>query len=266
MAQRIIVSHATRRLIRPSPSLPAVFSTQSSPILNIRHHSHSYSHSYTQPTENTTTTTRCSVQYFTTSTITLSSSSSSEKADTKTTTETTETSTRPEHLGPNAPEWDQRIDFSEFDEGEEIPVVQLPPMDMNDDESKTLASPEIHELADQIIHMKLKDVVTLTQKVQDHFGFEEDDYDDDDAGGAGAGAGEEAEEEQTAFELKLTGFDAKSKIKVIKEIRTITGLGLKEAKELVEGAPKVVKGGMKKEDAEELKAKLEAVGGKVEIA
>lgn len=81
------------------------------------------------------------------------------------------------------------------------------------------------------------------------------------AGGAPAAGGAEvapaAAEEKTSFTLKLDGFDAASKIKVIKEVRAITELGLKEAKELVEGAPCVVKPGITKEEAEELKKKLE---------
>lgn len=77
---------------------------------------------------------------------------------------------------------------------------------------------------------------------------------------------EEVKEEQTAFDLKLTGFDAKAKIKVIKEVRAITGLGLKEAKELVEGVPSTIKKGIKKEEAEELKVKLEEVGAQLEIS
>ena len=83
--------------------------------------------------------------------------------------------------------------------------------------------------------------------------------DDDDAP-------KEEVKEQTAFDLKLTGFDDKAKIKVIKEVRAITGLGLKEAKDLVEGVPSAVKKQIKKEEAEELKAKLEAVGAQVEIS
>ena len=67
------------------------------------------------------------------------------------------------------------------------------------------------------------------------------------------------------FDLKLVGFDAKAKIKVIKEVRAIAGLGLKEAKELVEGAPKVVKKDIKKEEAEELQKKLEEVGATIEV-
>lgn len=65
--------------------------------------------------------------------------------------------------------------------------------------------------------------------------------------------------------MKLASFDAKSKIKVIKEVRAITGLGLKEAKELVEGAPSVLKKDMKKEEAEEIVNKLKEVGAVVEL-
>ena len=64
-------------------------------------------------------------------------------------------------------------------------------------------------------------------------------------------------EEKTDFNIKLDGFDAASKIKVIKEVRAITDLGLKEAKELVESAPAVLRKGVKKEEAEQIKAKLE---------
>ena len=88
------------------------------------------------------------------------------------------------------------------------------------------------------------------------------------AGGGGGGGATEAAApvaEKTIFELKLTGFDEKSKIKIIKEIRSITGLGLKEAKDLVEGAPKVIKKDIKKPEAEELKSRLEAVGATVEV-
>ena len=72
-------------------------------------------------------------------------------------------------------------------------------------------------------------------------------------------------EEKIVFDLRLVAFDAKSKIKVIKEVRAIAGLGLKEAKELVEGAPKVVKKDIKKEEAEELQKKLEEAGATIEV-
>ena len=80
----------------------------------------------------------------------------------------------------------------------------------------------------------------------------------------GADAGAEAEAEKDEFDVVLTGFGDK-KINVIKEVRAITGLGLKEAKDLVEGAPKSVKEAVGKDEAEELKKKLEEAGGSVEL-
>ena len=80
------------------------------------------------------------------------------------------------------------------------------------------------------------------------------------AGGDAAGAAEEKDE----FNVELTSAGA-SKVKVIKVVREITGLGLKEAKEVVDGAPKVIKEGVSKAEAEEIKAKLEAEGASVEL-
>ena len=82
--------------------------------------------------------------------------------------------------------------------------------------------------------------------------------------GAGGDAGGAAEEEKTEFDVILAEIGDK-KINVIKEVRGITGLGLKEAKELVEGAPKPLKEGVPKDEAEDIKAKLEGVGAKIEI-
>lgn len=81
---------------------------------------------------------------------------------------------------------------------------------------------------------------------------------------AGGDAGGAAAEEKSEFDVVLTEFGG-NKIAVIKEVRGITGLGLKEAKELVEGAPKPVKEGVSKEEAEEISKKLEAAGAKAEI-
>jgi len=81
---------------------------------------------------------------------------------------------------------------------------------------------------------------------------------------APAAGGESAAEEKTEFDVILTAIGDK-KIQVIKEVRTITGLGLKDAKDLVEGAPKVIKEGVKKEEAEEIQKKIEDVGGTVEV-
>ena len=81
---------------------------------------------------------------------------------------------------------------------------------------------------------------------------------------AAAGAGAAAGEEKTEFDVELTEAGA-NKVKVIKVVREITGLGLKEAKEVVDGAPKVVKEGASKEEAEEMQKKLEAEGAKVTL-
>jgi large subunit ribosomal protein L7/L12 len=79
-----------------------------------------------------------------------------------------------------------------------------------------------------------------------------------------AAGGEAAAEEKTEFDVVLTAAGDK-KIQVIKEVRTITGLGLKDAKDLVESAPKAIKEGVKKEEAEEIKKKVEEAGGSVEV-
>jgi len=81
---------------------------------------------------------------------------------------------------------------------------------------------------------------------------------------AAAGGAAEAAEEKTEFDVELTEVGP-NKVKVIKVVREITGLGLKEAKEIVEGAPKTVKEGASKEDAEQIKAKLTEAGAEVEI-
>ena len=82
------------------------------------------------------------------------------------------------------------------------------------------------------------------------------------AGGAAAAA---PAEEKTEFDVILAGFDAAKKVAVIKEVRAITGLGLIEAKGIVEGAPKPIKEGIAKEEAEKIKAQLEGAGAKVEL-
>ncbi|KAI3846957.1 hypothetical protein MKX03_034449 [Papaver bracteatum] len=83
------------------------------------------------------------------------------------------------------------------------------------------------------------------------------------AGGASKGGEEKKAAEKTAFDLKLEGFDAAGKIKIIKEVRTFTDLGLKEAKELVEKAPTLLKKGVTKEEAQKIIEKMTAIGAKV---
>ncbi len=84
------------------------------------------------------------------------------------------------------------------------------------------------------------------------------------AAAGGAGGGEAAPEEQTAFDVVLTGA-GQQKIQVIKVVRAVTGLGLKEAKDLVDSAPKAVKEGVNQEEADQVKAQLEEAGATVEI-
>ncbi|CAN7053138.1 unnamed protein product [Brassica rapa subsp. trilocularis] len=82
-------------------------------------------------------------------------------------------------------------------------------------------------------------------------------------GGGGGGGSEEAKVEKTVFEIKLEGFEASGKIKIIKEVRSFTDLGLKEAKELVEKTPSVLKAGVSKDEGEKIVEKLKALGAKV---
>jgi large subunit ribosomal protein L7/L12 len=138
-------------------------------------------------------------------------------------------------LHHNNPDYVGKVLAEDFAPGEEMPIVPLPPFD--DGSGGARAPPHHHDLADDIVRLSMLEVKELVDRVGEHFGI----GDDDDYGGGGddapAAAAEVVVEEKTIFDLKLTGFDEKSKIKVIKEIRAITSLGLKEAKELVEGAP-----------------------------
>jgi len=122
---------------------------------------------------------------------------------------------------------------------------------------------KIKDLGDSIAGLTLKEAVDLADYMKDAYGIEPA------AGGAvmmaGPAGGEEAAaEEQTEFDVILKAAGDK-KIQVIKAVREATGLGLKEAKELVDGAPKAVKEKISKEDADALKTKLEEAGGEVEV-
>ena len=117
------------------------------------------------------------------------------------------------------------------------------------------------DILETISNMSVMDVVDLISAMEEKFGVSA-------AAPVAAAAGPAAEaavaEEQTEFSLMLTSFGS-SKVPVIKAIREITGLGLKEAKDLVEGAPTAVKEGIEAAEAEELKKKLEEVGASVEV-
>ena len=151
------------------------------------------------------------------------------------------------------------------DEGDNVP-----------EDVQEITNPKVVELADQITQLNLLEVSELTELLKKRLNIQAPmggmafpmmggGAMAPGAGGAAGGAGEAApaKEEKTEFTLKLEGFDAASKIKVIKEVRGIVDLGLKEAKELVEKAPAVLKENLSKEEAEELKTKLEAAGAKI---
>jgi large subunit ribosomal protein L7/L12 len=116
------------------------------------------------------------------------------------------------------------------------------------------------ELIEHVSKMSVMDLANLVKELEEKFGVSAAPVAV--AGAAGAAGG--AAEEKTDFTVVLAEAGAK-KINVIKEVRAITGLGLKEAKELVEGAPKNLKEGVEKAEAEEMKKKLEAAGAKVEL-
>ena len=137
---------------------------------------------------------------------------------------------------------------------------------------------KVDGLLERILWLDMIEVHLLTQLIHEKLGVSWKEAEQSMIGGGGAvvatgqnastggdGDAGEAVEEKTIFDLKLVGFDAKAKIKVIKEVRTIAGLGLKEAKEICESAPKVIQKDLKQDKAEELKAQLEAAGAEVEL-
>ncbi|REG79380.1 50S ribosomal protein L7/L12 [Algoriphagus antarcticus] len=123
---------------------------------------------------------------------------------------------------------------------------------------------DLTQLADQLVNLTVKEVKELTDILKDQYGIEPA------SAGAvvvagGAGAGEAAaEEEKTTFDVILKAAGG-SKLAVVKLVKELTGLGLKEAKELVDSAPKALKEGVAKDEAEGLKKSLEEAGAEVEI-
>ena len=126
-----------------------------------------------------------------------------------------------------------------------------------------MASEKITAIFDEIKALTLLEMNELVKLLEEEFGVSATAVAVAGAG-AGAGAAAPAAEEKTEFDVILTGFGDK-KLGVIKAIREITGLGLKEAKDLVEGVPGAIKTGVSKEDADKIKADIEAAGGTVEI-
>ncbi len=122
---------------------------------------------------------------------------------------------------------------------------------------------DVKEIAEQLVNLTIKEANELAKVLEEEYDIKPAAAAVAVAGPAGGGEGGDAEE-KTEFDVILKSAGAK-KIAVIKEVRGITGLGLKEAKELVDGAPNTVKEAVAKEEAEELKGKLEEAGAEVEL-
>jgi large subunit ribosomal protein L7/L12 len=130
-----------------------------------------------------------------------------------------------------------------------------------------MAASGVDKVFDELGKMTVLDLVELKKKIEEEWGVTAAAPVAVAAPGAApaaAGDGAAAAEEQTEFDVLLTGAGDK-KIQVIKEVRAVTGLGLKEAKDLVDGAPNPVKEGVAREEADSIKEKLEAAGATVEI-
>ena len=123
-----------------------------------------------------------------------------------------------------------------------------------------MASEKITAMVEEIKALTVLEVNELVKALEEEFGVSAAAM-----AAPAAGAAAAPVEEKTEFDVVLAGFDAAAKIKVIKAVREITGLGLAEAKAAVEGAPKTLKEAVSKDEAEELKKKLEEAGGKVEL-
>ena len=125
-----------------------------------------------------------------------------------------------------------------------------------------MASEKIIAIVDSVAALSVLELAELVKEVEDRFGVSAAAAV---AVAAPAAAAEEAAAEKTEFDVVLAGFDAAAKIKVIKVVRELSGLGLAEAKAAVEGAPTTLKEALSKDDAEAAKAKLEEAGAKVEL-
>lgn len=122
---------------------------------------------------------------------------------------------------------------------------------------------DIKELGDKLVNLTVKEVTELADYLKEEYGIEPAAAAVAVAGGAAAGGGDAAEE-QTEFDVILKAAGS-SKLAVVKLVKELTGLGLKEAKEIVDSAPKAVKEGVAKDEAEALKAQLEEAGAEVEL-
>ena len=138
---------------------------------------------------------------------------------------------------------------------------------METKEAKVELTKKMKEVMETIESMTVLELADLVKALEEKFGVEAQALMRAQAQGPGAqggGAGAAAQEEKSTFTVVLAGAGS-NKIQVIKELRALTSLGLKEAKDLVDGAPKTVKEGATKEEAEKIKKQLESAGAKVEL-
>ena len=138
------------------------------------------------------------------------------------------------------------------------------------------ASEKVEKICDDVCQLNVLELKEFLDLFKERAGLSDADLQGGGGGGgvvqvaaaaapAAAAPAEAAAEEKEFFDIKLTSFDAKAKIKVIKEVRALTGLGLKEAKEVVEGAPSVLKKEVKKDEADEIVKKLTELGASAEL-
>ena len=171
----------------------------------------------------------------------------------------------------SAAEREESAIVSDIDDAED----STSPLDAADSVStanKEEASETVKALCEQILNLDVVEMNQLLFRLQSRLGISDDMLAGVGGGGGGGGASvgdDAAPVEETkakdAFDVKLTSFDAKAKIKIIKEVRAVSGLGLKEAKDLVEKTPAVIKEGLTKEEADSLAKILTDLGGTVEV-
>ena len=140
----------------------------------------------------------------------------------------------------------------------ETPVAEAPAAAPAAEEKKESLPAKFKDLVASVEKMTVLELHELVKALEGHWGVSAA------AVSAGPAVAAEAAEEKSSFDVKLTDSGA-TKVQVIKAVKDALGLGLKEAKDLVDAVPSVLKEGMKKEDAEKLKAAVEAAGGKVEL-
>ncbi len=123
---------------------------------------------------------------------------------------------------------------------------------------------DLKDFAEKLVNLTVKEVSELADILKDEYGIEPAAAAVVAAGGGGGAAGGDAAEEKTEFDISLNSAGA-AKLAVVKAVKTLLGVGLKDAKDLVDSAPSVIKEGVAKAEAESIKAELEAAGAEVEL-